>query len=92
MLNTESLVSRAIEFAVGRKIELADCRHLGKYSQDQVKSQTLLVKLWDWQLLLNTKYRLRGFTDEQMFLHEDIPPEDQKVFMKIKSESEQCQV
>ena len=38
LLNTESLVSRALEFAVGRKIELADCRQIGKYLQGQVKS------------------------------------------------------
>ena len=45
LLNTESLVSRAFEFAVGRKIESADCRRIGKYLQGQVKSRPLLVKL-----------------------------------------------
>ena len=43
VLNTESLVSCAFEFAVGRKIELADCRRLGKYLQGQVKSWPLYL-------------------------------------------------
>ena len=44
LLDTENLVSHALEFAVGRKIDLVDCRRLGKYSQGQKKSRPLLVK------------------------------------------------
>ena len=69
------------EFAVGRKIELADCRRIGKYLQGQVKSRPLLVKLvsaWDRRLLLSTKFKLRGFTDAWIFLREDLAPEDRR--------------
>ncbi len=30
LLDTESLVSRAFDFAVGRRVEFVDCRRLGK--------------------------------------------------------------
>ena len=69
------------EFAVGRKIELADCRRIGKYLQGQVKSRPLLVKLvsaFDRRLLLSTKLMLRGFTDAWIFLREDLAPEDRR--------------
>ena len=41
LLDTESLVSRALEFAVGRKIEFVDCRRLGRYSQGQKRNRPL---------------------------------------------------
>ena len=53
----------------------------GKYLQGPVKSGPLLVKLvsaWDQRLLLSTKFKLRGFTDVQIFLREDLAPEDRR--------------
>ena len=35
--------------------------------------------MWDRSLLLSTKFKLRGFTDAQIFLHEDLAPEDQRM-------------
>jgi len=81
LLDTESLVSRALEFAVGRKIEFVDCRRLGRYSQGQKRNRPLLVKLvsvWDRRLLLSSKFRLKGFADAQVFVREDLAPEDRK--------------
>ena len=38
LLHTENLVKQAFEFAVGLKIELVDCRQLGKFIPNQEKS------------------------------------------------------
>ena len=36
------------------------------------------VSAWDRRLLLNTKFKLRGFTDTRIFLCEDLAPEDRR--------------
>ena len=34
--------------------------------------------MWDRRLLLSSKFKLRGFADAQIFLREDLAPEDRK--------------
>ncbi len=73
LLETELLVSRAFEFAVGRRIELADCFRLGRYNKHHEKSRPLLVKLasvWDRRLLLSSKYKLKSFSEAIVYVHE----------------------
>ena len=37
-----------------------------------------LVSVWDWRLLLSSKFRLKGFADAQVFVCEYLAPEDRK--------------
>ena len=37
-----------------------------------------LVSVWDQRLLLSSKFRLKGFADAQVFVREDLAPEDRK--------------
>ena len=73
----EALVNCAFEVAVGRKVAVADYRHVGRFSAEASKSRPLLIRLasvWDHRLLLGSKYKLKGFTEAKLFVREDKPP------------------
>ena len=38
LVGTEALVSRAFELAVGRKVTIADCKRIGRFSSDLIRS------------------------------------------------------
>ena len=76
LLGTEALVSRAFELAVGRRVIIADCKRIGKFSSESIRSRPLLVRLasvWDRRLLLSSKYKLKGFSKAKLFVREDRP-------------------
>ena len=85
LVGTEALVSRAFELAVGRKVTIADCKRIGRFSSDLIRSRPLLVRLasvWDRRLLLSCKYKLKGFSEAKLFVREDRPPNARKTFTK----------
>ena len=45
-----------------------------------------IYSAWDRRLLLNTKFKLRGFTDARIFLCEDLAPEDRRT-SNVKSKA-----
>ena len=50
--------SRVFESVVGRKVTTTDCRRIGRFSTESVRSRPLLVKfasVWDHRLLLSSK-------------------------------------
>ena len=72
--STEALVSRAFESVVGRKVTITDCRQIGRFSTESARSQPFLVKLvsvWDHRLLLSSKYKLKGFSEANLFVREE---------------------
>ena len=82
LLGTEELVSRAFESVGGRKITITDCRRIGRFSTESVRSRLLLVNftsVCDRRLLLSSKYKLKGFSEANLFLREDRPPNESKV-------------
>ena len=87
LLGTEELVSRAFESVVGRKVTITDCRRIGRFSTESVRSRPLLVKfasVWDRRLLLSSKYKLKDFTEANLFVREDRPPNERKVSARRK--------
>ena len=85
LLGTEALVSRAFELAVGRRVTIADCKRIGKFSSELIRSRPLLVRLasvWDRRLLLSSKYKLKCFSEAKLFVREDRPPNERKTFTK----------
>ena len=77
LMGTEALVSRAFELAVGRRVKIADCKRIRRFSSDSIRSRPLLVRLasvWDRKLLLSCKYKLKGFAEAKLFVREDRPP------------------
>ena len=85
LLGTEALVGWAFELAVGRRVAIADCKQIGKFSSESVRSQPLLVRLasvWDRRLLLSSKYKLKGFSEAKLFVREDRPPNERKTSTK----------
>ena len=81
MLGTEALVSRAFELAVGRRVTIADCKRIGKFSSESIRSRPLFIRLasvWDRRLLLSSKYKLEGFSEAKLFVMEDRPPNERK--------------
>ena len=76
LLGTEALVSCAFESVVGRKVTITDCRRIGRFSTESVRSQPFLVKfasVWDRRLLLSSKYNFEGFSEANLFVREDRP-------------------
>ena len=74
LLGTEALVSCAFESVVGRKVTITECRRIGRFSPESVRSLPLLVKfasVWDCRLLLSSKYKLTGFSETNLFVRED---------------------
>ena len=81
LLGTESLVSRAFESVVGRRVPIADCRRIGRFSSESSRSRPLLVRLasvWDRRSLLSCKFKLKGFTEVNLFVREDKSPEERR--------------
>ena len=81
LLGMEALVSRAFESVVGRKVTFTDCRRIGRFSTESVRSRPLLVKfasVWDRRLLLSSKYKLKDFSEANLFVREDRPPNERK--------------
>lgn len=73
---------RLSQLIVGRKVTITDCSRIGKFSTKSVRSQPLLVKfasVWDCKLLLNSKYKLKDFSEANLFVREDKPPNEHKV-------------
>ena len=82
LLGTEELVSRAFESIVGRKVTITDCSRIGRFSTESVRSRPLLVKfasVWDRKLLLSSKYKIKDFSEANLFVREDRPPNECKV-------------
>ena len=87
LLGTEELVSCAFESVVGRKVTITDCRRIGRFSTESVRSRPLLVKfasVWDRRSLLSSKYKLKDFTEANLFVREDRPPNERKVSARRK--------
>ena len=85
LLGTEALVSRAFELAVRRRVTIADCKRIGKFSSESIRSRSLLIRLasvWDRRLLLSSKYKLKGFSEAKLFVREDRPPNECKTSTK----------
>lgn len=73
---------RLSQLIVGRKVTITDCNRIGRFSTNSVRSQPLLVKfasVWDCKLLLSSKYKLKDFSEANLFVREDKPPNERKV-------------
>ena len=82
LLSAEALVSRAFESVVGRKVTITDCGPIGRFSSESVRSRPLLMKfasVWDRRLLLSSKYKLKDFSEANLFVRKDRPPNERKV-------------
>ena len=82
LLGTEALVSHTFESVVGRKVTITDCRRIGRFSTESVRNRPLFMKfasVWDRRLLLSSKYKLKGFSEANLFVREDRPPNERKV-------------
>ena len=58
-----------------------------RFSTESVRSRPLLVKfasVWDRRLLLSSKYKLKDFTEANLFVREDRPPNERKVSARRK--------
>ena len=85
LMGTEALVSRAFELAVGRRVTIADCKRIRKFSSESIRSRPLLVRLasvWDCRLLLSSRYKLKDFSEAKLFMRENRPPNERKTFTK----------
>ena len=74
LLGTEELVSHAFESVVGRKVTITDCSRIERSSTESVRSRPLFVKfasVWDRKLLLSSKYKIKDFSEVNLFVRED---------------------
>ena len=81
LLGTEALVSCAFELVVGRKVTITHYREIGRFSTESVRSRPFLVKfasVWDHRLLLSSKYKLKGFSEANLFVREERSPNERK--------------